>query len=253
VSKAEDVQRIVNYSFTQLGERLTQSPKAQWQGYAESFKGLDTYYKNAGTGNNPIIPANRLANDKKTVLELPKRLDNTVQFADVQGVVQSTLGMLSSITGVDSKGLADVETNVTATAAMYTAKVFQNNVRHYFAHLRTTFKSIGDTVLALLGHSDINVQVTHGPENYMELQIARQELTALMPVVEPNQKRFITNAILRTHPDNEILAQLYAELNAAPQPTPMEAEMQQTIEQMKAAIEQKDAEILQLTAQVETY
>lgn len=253
VSKAEDVQRIVNYSFTQLGERLTQSPKAQWQGYAESFKGLDNYYKNAGTGNNPIIPANRLANDKKTVLELPKRLDNTVQFADVQGVVQSTLGMLSSITGVDSKGLADVETNVTATAAMYTAKVFQNNVRHYFAHLRTTFKSIGDTVLALLGHSDINVQVTQGPENYMELQIARQELTALMPVVEPNQKRFITNAILRTHPDNEILAQLYAELNAAPQPTPMEAEMQQTIEQMKTAIEQKDAEILQLTAQVETY
>lgn len=253
VSKAEDVQRIVNYSFTQLGERLTQSPKAQWQGYAESFKGLDTYYKNAGTGNNPIIPANRLANDKKTVLELPKRLDNTVQFADVQGVVQNTLGMLSSITGVDSKGLADVETNVTATAAMYTAKVFQNNVRHYFTHLRTTFKAIGDTVLALLGHPDINVQVTQGPENYMELQIARQELTALMQVVEPNQKRFITNAILRTHPDNEILAQLYAELNAAPQPTPMEAEMQQTIEQMKAAIEQKDAEILQLTAQVETY
>ena len=253
VSKAEDVQRIVNYSFTQLGERLTQSPKAQWQGYAESFKGLDTYYKNAGTGNNPIIPANRLANDKKTVLELPKRLDNTVQFADVQGVVQSTLGMLSSITGVDSKGLADVETNVTATAAMYTAKVFQNNVRHYFAHLRTTLKSIGDTVLSLLGHSDINVQVTQGPEAYMQLQIARQELTSLVGIVEPNQKPAIVNAILKTHPDNEILAQLFAELNSAPQPTPMEAEMQQTIEQMKAAIEQKDAEILQLTAQVETY
>lgn len=253
VSKAEDVQRIVNYSFTQLGERLTLSPKPQWQGYAESFKDLDNYYKNAGTGINPIVPANRLANDKKTVLEMPKRLDNTVQFADVQGIVQGTLGMLPSITGVDSKGLADVETDVTATAAMYTAKVFQNNVRHYFAHLRTTFKAIGDTVLALLGYEGVNVQVTQGPENYMELQIARQELTALMPVVEPNQKRFITNAILRTHPDNEILAQLYAELNAAPQPTPMEAEMQQTIEQMKAAIEQKDAEILQLTAQVETY
>lgn len=253
VSKAEDVQRIVNYSFTQLGERLTLSPKPQWQGYAESFKDLDNYYKNAGTGINPIVPANRLANDKKTVLEMPKRLDNTVQFADVQGIVQGTLGMLPSITGVDSKGLADVETDVTATAAMYTAKVFQNNVRHYFAHLRTTFKAIGDTVIALLGYEGVNVQVTQGPENYMELQIARQELTALMPVVEPNQKRFITNAILRTHPDNEILAQLYAELNAAPQPTPMEAEMQQTIEQMKAAIEQKDAEILQLTAQVETY
>lgn len=253
VSRAEDVQRIVNYAFTQLAERLNLSPKPQWQGYAESFKGLDKYYKDAGSNINPILPANRLANDQKTVLDMPKRLDNTVQFADVQGIVQGTLGMLPSITGVDSKGLADVETNVTATAASYTAKVFQNNVRHYFSHLRTTFKSIGDTVLVLMGHQNVNVQVTQGPENYMELQIARQELTVLLPLAEPSQKRHIFNAILRTHPDNEILAQLYAELNAAPQPTPIEAEMQQTIEQMKAAIEQKDAEILQLTAQVETY
>jgi hypothetical protein len=252
VSRAEDVQRIVNYAFTQLAERLNLSPKPQWQGYAESFKDLDKYYKDAGSNLNPILPANRLANDKKTVLDMPKRLDNTVQYADVQGIVQGTVGMLPSITGVDSKGLADVETDVTATAASYTAKVFQNNVRHYFSHLRTTFKSIGDTVLVLMGHKNVNVQVTQGPENYMELQIARQELTVLLPLADPSQKRLIFNAILRTHPNNEILAQLYAELNAAPQPTPMEAEMQQTIEQMKAAIEQKDAEILQLTAQVET-
>ena len=42
------------------------TPKPQWQGYAESFKNLDKYYKQAGSGNNTIVPANRLANDKKT-------------------------------------------------------------------------------------------------------------------------------------------------------------------------------------------
>ena len=148
VSKVKDVQRIVNYAFTQLAERLCLSPKPQWQGYAESFKGLDKYYKDAGSGTNPILPSNRLANDKKTVLEPPKRLDNQVQFADVQGIVTGTLGILPSITGVDSKGLTDVETDVTATAVEYTSKVFKNNIRHFISHLRSTFKSIGDTVVS---------------------------------------------------------------------------------------------------------
>lgn len=252
VSKAKYIQRIVNYAFTQLCERLALSPKPQWQGYAESFKNLDKYYKQAGSGNNTIVPANRLANDKKTVLDLPRRLDNTVQFADVQGIVQGALGLMSSITGVDSKGLADAETDVTATAVMYTAKVFQNNVRHYFSHLRTSFKALGDTVM-VLWNENVTVDVAQGPENYMELQVARQELNQLMPNVEPGQKRAIVNAILSTHPDNEILANLYAELNAIPAPTPMEQQAIETAQKMKEAIEQKDQEILQLTAQVQAY
>lgn len=252
VAKSKTIQRIVNYSMTQLIERLALSPKPQWQGYLEMFKGLDKYYKDAGAGGNPIVPSQRLANDGTTVLEMPKRLDNTVQFADVQGIVTSSLNMLSSITGVDSKGLPGLE-DVTATAVLYTSKVFQNNIRHYFSHLRTSFKALGDCVMQMLGHTGITVDVAQGPDNYMEMQVARQELTSLASMAEPNQKRAIFNAILRTHPDNEILAQLYAELNANPAPTPMEQEMQNTVEMMKKAIEQKDAEILQLTAQVEQY
>ena len=73
-----------------------------------------------------------------------------------------------------------------------------------------------------------------------------------MGVAEPNQKRAIINAILKTHPDNDVLAQLYGDLNAMQAPTPMEAQAMETIETMKKAIEDKDAEIMQLTAQVET-
>ena len=251
VSKTEDVQRIVNYAFTQLAERLGLSPKPQWEGTADAFKGLDKYYKDAGSGLNPIIPHNRLANDKKTVLEAPKRFDNTVQFSDVQGIVSSTLDMLPSITGVDSKGLADVETDVTATAVEYTSKVFKNNIRHFISHLRTTFKSLGDTVVALMGFDGVKVKVTQGPEHYMELQVARQEITALMPMVDPSQKQALVNALLRTHPCNEVLAQLYAEINSAPQPTQNEIQLQQLCEQMKAAIDGKDQEILNLTQQLE--
>lgn len=251
VSKTEDVQRIVNYAFTQLAERLGLSPKPQWQGPAEAFKGLDKYYKDAGSGLNPIVPHNRLANDKKTVLEAPKRFDNSVQFADVQGIVSSTLDMLPSITGVDSKGLADVETDVTATAVEYTSKVFKNNIRHFISHLRTTFKSLGDTVVALMGYSDVKVKVTQGPEHYMELQVARQEITALIPMVDPSQKPALVNALLRTHPCNEILANLYVEINSAHAPTQKELQLQQLVDQMKTAIDGKDQEILNLTEQLE--
>lgn len=251
ISKSETVQRIVNYAMTQLCERLALSPKPMWKGYVESFKDLDKYYKRAGTGENTIIPGQRLADDNRTQLPLPERVDNTVQFADVQGIVQGTLGMMTSITGVDSKGLADAESDITATAVMYTAKVFQNNVRHFFSHLRTTFKSIGDCVMVLLGHPGVHVDVTQGPDAFAENQIARQELTALLAIAEPNQKRFIMNAILKTHPDNDVLAQLYGDLNSMQAPTAMEEQAMQTIETMKKAIEGKDAEIMQLTAQVE--
>ena len=251
VSKTEDVQRIVNYAFTQLAERLGLSPKPQWQGSVEAFKDLDKYYKDAGSGLNPIIPHNRLANDKKTVLEAPKRFDNSVQFADVQGIVSSTLDMLPSITGVDSKGLADVETDVTATAVEYTSKVFKNNIRHFISHLRTTFKSLGDTVVSLMGFKGVKVKVTQGPEHYMELQVARQEITALIPMVDPSQKPALVNALLRTHPCNEILANLYVEINSAHTPTQQELQLQQLVDKMKTAIDGKDQEILNLTEQLE--
>lgn len=253
ISKGKAVQRIVNYSMVQLMDRLALSPKPQFRGYMESFKGYDSYYKKAGSGVNPILPSQRLANDKTTQLPLPEVYQPNIQFADLQGIMDGTMNMLSSITGVDSKGLADNESEITATAVMYTSQVFQNNVKHFYSHLRTSFKALGDVVMVLMGHPGQKIDVAQGPDAYMQNQIARAELSALMNVVEPNQKRAIVNAILRTHPDNEVLAQLYAELNSVPQPSPMEQEMEQVIAQMKDAIDKKDEEIMRLSAQVEDF
>lgn len=253
ISKGKAVQRIVNYSMVQLMDRLALSPKPQFRGYMEAFKGYDSYYKKAGSGVNPILPSQRLANDKTTQLPLPEVYTPNIQFTDLQGIMDGTMNMLSSITGVDSKGLADNESEITATAVMYTSQVFQNNVKHFYSHLRTSFKALGDTVMVLMGHGGKKIDVAQGPEAYMQNQIARTELGQLMGVVEPNQKRAIVNAILRTHPDNEVLAQLYAELNSIPEPSPMEQEMENVIAEMKKAIDQKDEEIMRLTAQVEDF
>lgn len=253
IAKGKTVQRIVNYCMLALVDRLALSPKPQWRGYMESFKGYDKYYKNAGAGRNPIIPAKRLANDKTTQLPLPEPFQPKIEFADLQGIIDGTMNMMTSITGVDTKGLADNEGEITATAVMYTSQVFQNNVKHFFSHLRTSFKALGDVVMVLMGHPGQKISIAQGPEASMQNQIARAELTALMGSVEPNQKRAIVNAILKTHPDNEILAQLYAELNSMQAPTEMEMQAQQAMLQMKDALEKKNEEIMALSQQIEEY
>ncbi len=253
IAKGKTVQRIVNYCMVALVDRLALSPKPQWRGYMESFKNYDKYYKQAGSGRNPIIPAQRLANDKTTQLPLPEPYQPKIEFADLQGIIDGTMNMMTSITGVDTKGLADNEGEITATAVMYTSQVFQNNVKHFFSHLRTSFKALGDTCMVLMGHAGQKISVAQGPEASMQNQVARAELTALMGVVEPNQKRAIVNAILKTHPDNEILAQLYADLNTMQAPTEMELQAQQLLQQMKEAIEKKNEEIMALTQQLEEY
>lgn len=253
IAKGKTVQRIVNYCMVALVDRLALSPKPQWRGYMESFKNYDKYYKDAGAGRNPIIPAQRLANDKQTQLPLPEPYQPKIEFADLQGIIDGTMNMMTSITGVDTKGLADNEGEITATAVMYTSQVFQNNVKHFFSHLRTSFKALGDVVMVLMGHAGQKISIAQGPEASMQNQIARAELTALMGVVEPNQKRAIVNAILKTHPDNEILAQLYADLNTMQAPTEMEMQAQQLLMQMKEAIEKKNEEIMSLSQQLEEY
>lgn len=253
IAKGKTVQRIVNYCMVALVDRLALSPKPQWRGYMESFKNYDKYYKQAGSGRNPIIPAQRLANDKTTQLPLPEPYQPKIEFADLQGIIDGTMNMMTSITGVDTKGLADNEGEITATAVMYTSQVFQNNVKHFFSHLRTSFKALGDTCMVLMGHAGQKISIAQGPEASMQNQIARAELTALMGSVEPNQKRAIVNAILKTHPDNEILAQLYAELNSMQAPTEMEMQAQMLLQQMKETIEKKNEEIMALTQQLEEY
>jgi hypothetical protein len=179
IAKGKTVQKIVNYSMCQLIERLQLSPKPIVRGYMESFKGYDSYWKKVGSGQNPIAPAQRLANDGKTQLALPEFYNPNIQFADLQNIMNGTMNMLSSITGVDSKGLADNESEITATAVMYTSQVFQNNIKHFFSHLRTSFKALGDTVMVLMGHDGQKIDVAQGPEAYMQLQVARQELNVL--------------------------------------------------------------------------
>lgn len=252
VDKCKDIQRLINYSYTALGERLALSPKPQFVGTVDAFKGLDRYYKDSGSGLNPILPYNRKSLDQKDVLDAPVRADQRIEFQDVAGIIGETLNLMSSVTGVDSKGLADTNQEKTATEVEYTASVFSNNVRHYFTNLKFSFQAMGQFLAEMLD-MPFQISVTQGPDERMARQVARQELVTLLGVANENQKPALINAILKSHPDNEILAQTYAELNSVPAPTEMEARLQNMCEQMKQEIEQRDDVIREQLEQIEQY
>lgn len=233
VRKSRSVQKLVNYCFTQLGERLAVSPKPAFMGSVEALEGLDEGYRNFTRTMNPILLYNR--KDGKEALEKPERIDNRVQFDDLAGIISTSLGLLQSVTGVDPKGIVDQKQELTATEVLYNAKAYQTNVRHYYDNLKDSFKSLGETFLEMLGVTGVTVDVIQGPEEFMQRQVARQELAALANVVPDSMKMTVVNAILMTHSDNAVLMDLFGKLNEKPQPT--EREMQ-LANQLQAATEQ---------------
>lgn len=252
VNKARAIQKLVNLSVTQLAERLSLSPKPQWMGTVEAFKGLDKYYKDAGTGNNPILPYNRKSADQKDNLEPPQRFDNTVQYQDLSGVIGNTLSIMGTVTGVDAHGLIDQNTMKTATEVSYAAEAYSTNIRHYMVHLQASMKALWSMVAKMVGIEG-NVSICQGPIEWMGLKQARAEIVQLIQVAEPNQKPALIDALIQTYPDNPTMAKLYAALHAVQAPTPMEAQMQQVAMQMKEKIMQDQQTIQQLDQKCKEY
>lgn len=252
VKKAKNIQKLVNFCVTQLAERLSLSPKPQWMGSVEALKNLDKYYKNAGKGENPIIFYHRKSQDGKDVLEPPQRFDNTVQFNDLGGIIGDMLGLMGSVTGVDSHGLLDQATEKTATEISYAAEAYATNIRHYIVNLQASYKALGDMVATMLGIQN-QIHVAQGPIEWMGLKQARAEIVQLMQVAEPNQKPALIDALIQTYPDNPTMAQLFARLHSLPAPTPMEMEMQQVAMQMKEKIDQDQQTIMQLDQKLKEY
>lgn len=252
VSKGRSIQKIVNLSVTQLAERLAMSPKAQFMGTVDAFKNLDNYYKDAGSGNNPILPYNRMDKDRKVELQPPVRMDNAVQFQDISGIIGNTLGIMGSVTGVDSHGLVDQNTMKTATEINYAAETFSTNIRHYMVHLQASMKALGESLGVLLGIEG-QVKVCQGPMEYLGLKQARAEIVQLIQVAEPSQKPSLIDALIETYPDNPTMAKLYARLHSVPAPTQMEMEMQQTVELMKQKIDSDQQVMQQMDQQIKYY
>ena len=251
VRKGRPIQKLINYGFTQLCERMAQAPKNAFIAEAEAIEGYVEGYRNFNKNNNPILLYNRWSADHKIEYNAPTRVDNRVQFDDITAIIGSNLELLSTITGVDAKGIMNGETpEKTATEVLAGERQTQCTIRHFYANLRDTFKSVGETVIQLLGMGKVVLDVIQGPENSIQLQVARQELMSLMQIVPEDKRMSFVNGIFMTHPDNAVLKNVFGAINMNPGPSPLEQQAFQTIEQMKDAINNKNVQIQELQEQI---
>ena len=253
VRKGAPIQKIINYAFTQLGERMAIAPKPTFLTTPQAVEGYDDGYRNFFNNLNPLLLWNETSPDGKVKYPEPKRIDNSVQYGDITAIISANLELLSTITGVDAKGLIDGQPQVTATEVIYNERQTQSTVRHFFASLRDTFKAVGETVLKLMGYGNVTLDVIQGPSEYCEKQVARQELIQLAALVPDTEKMKLVDGILLSHNDNPILRNVFGALHSAPQPSPMEQQAFDTIEQMKQAIEQKNVQIEDMKKQLEQW
>lgn len=253
VRKGAPIQKIINYAFTQLGERMAIAPKPVFMTTPQAVEGYDDGYRNFFNNLNPLLLWNKTSPDRKDTYDEPKIINNSVQYGDITAIISANLELLSTITGVDAKGLIDGQPQVTATEVIYNERQTQSTVRHFFASLRDTFKAVGETVLKLMGYGNVTLDVIQGPSEYCEKQVARQELIQLAALVPDTEKMKLVDGILLSHNDNPILRNVFGAIHSAPQPSPMEQQAFDTIEQMKQAIEQKNVQIEDMKKQLEQW
>ena len=253
VHKAKPIQKLINYAYTTLGERLAQSPKPNWLTQPEAIEGYTENYKNCLYTLNPILLWNKTSEDGKETYEQPIRLDNKVEFGDLTQIIGSNLELMASITGVDSKGIIDPQSQVTATEVIYNEKAIQQTIRHYYTNLRDTFKAVGEAVVRLFGYGQVNLEVTQGPAEHMARQVARQELISLAGLVPDDQKKALVMGILKSHSDNKILTDVADEFQNSNKPTQNEINAMNAVEQMKKEIELRDRQIAELQQQVQRF
>ena len=252
VRKAAPIQRLINYAFTQLQERMAMAPKPTWMVTGESIEGYINEWKYNQFNLNQVMVRNESSMDGKIKYPDPQRFDNSVKFDDITGIISSNLELMSTITGVDAKGIFD-NPQMTATEVNYNERQVQATTRHFFANLRDTFKAVGETLLQILGYGNVDLEVIQGPQEYMQQQIARAELVQLAGLVPDQNKMNIVDGILLSHSSNPVLRNVFGAIHRSPEPTAMEQEAFATIDQMKMALDQKNQQIEEMQKQIERY
>lgn len=254
VRKGRPIQKVINFCYTQLCERLAKCPKNIVIATPQAVEGYVEGYRNFDRNINPLLMWNDKSPDGKREYPAPVRAEMRVPFDDLTGIMSAQLELLSTITGVDAKGVMLGETTEkTATEVLYNERNTQTTVRHYYANLKCSFHACGELLLSLLGMNGAQVEVIQGPSDGMALQVARQELMSLMQFVPDDKRMQLVNGIFLTHPENPVLANVFGAINMQPGPTQTEIQQQQVIEQMKSAIEQKNQEIQRLNDTVRQY
>lgn len=233
VRKAKPVQKLINYAYMNLCERLSVSPKNVFIASRDAIQNVEQYWKDANKSLNPLLIYN--AKDSKgNPVEAPSRVDNAVRFDDLSGILGTVLDLMTSITGVNSVGLA--ADDKTATASMLEHSAYSNNIAHYYNNLKSSFRLVGHIFCTMLSLPVQAIQVIQGVDEMAANIEARQVLQALIPVM-PDRANELAIGVLRTYPENMIIQDTIAKLTGGKTPREMELEkaLEETTRQLEIA------------------
>ena len=252
VKQLKPIQRLVNYSYTQLLERLAKAPKNTWCASSEAIEGFEQYYKNADKSLNPLLLFNEWTADHKNQLKAPERISNEIQYADVSGILNNSLGLTNTIIGIPNTGL-ETEVTKTATEVLTNEKTFNNNIRCYIQHLRYSLQVVGMCVFEFITNRKLfgilKIDMCEGPDAAMKKQEARiqlQQYASLITSDDDKRKLLIAEASIES--DNEYITNFKNSLGHVPSKEEMEA--QQLIQQANQKIQELNSQNLELQKQV---
>lgn len=252
VKQLKPIQRLVNYSYTQLLERLSRAPKNTWCASSEAIEGFEQYYKNADKSLNPLLLYNEWTADHKNQLKAPERISNEIQYADVSGILNNSLGLTNTIVGIPNTGL-ETEVTKTATEVLTNEKTFNNNIRCYIQHLRYSLQVVGMCVFEFITNRKLfgilKIDICEGPDAAMKKQEARiqlQQYASLITSDDDKRKLLIAEANIES--DNEYITEFKNSLGHVPSKEEIQA--QQLIQQANQKIQELNSQNLELQKQV---
>lgn len=253
VNQMKGVQKLINYAYSNILVRLATSPKNVWLGESESIEGNEEYYRDSNKTLNPLLIYNKWSADGKRELEAPQRMSNEIQLGDVGEMFSQSLQMVNAIIGIPAVGL-ESEVEKSATEVLTAQKTFQNNVRAYIYNLKASLKVVGMCLFELVQgqqlFGSIKINMIQGPEAGLKKQEARVILQQMAPLLtEPQDQRKLLMAMANVEDDNQYIRTLIEILQ--PMPTQQEMKDQELITQANEEIKSRDAQIAQLTKELE--
>ena len=253
VNQMKGVQKLINYAYSNILVRLATSPKNVWLGESESIEGNEEYYRDSNKTLNPLLIYNKWSADGKRELEAPQRMSNEIQLGDVGEMFSQSLQMVNAIIGIPAVGL-ESEVEKSATEVLTAQKTFQNNVRAYIYNLKASLKVVGMCLFELVQgqqlFGSIKINLIQGPEEGLKKQEARVILQQMAPLLtEPQDQRKLLLAMANVEDDNQYIRTLMEILQ--PMPTQQEMKDQELITQANEEIKSRDAQIAQLTKELE--
>ena len=253
VDQMKGVQKLINYSYSNILVRLATSPKNTWICESESIEGNEKYFRDSNKTLNPLLIYNKWSADGKRELEAPQRISNEIQLGDVGEMFSQSLQMVNAIIGIPAIGL-ESETEKTATEVLTASKVFQNNIRSYIYNLRSSLAVAGMCLFEMIQgqplYGAIKITCVQGPDDALKKQEARVILQQMAPLItEPQDQRKLLIAMANVEQDNEYVRTLVDLLQ--PIPTQQELQDQELLNQADSTIKQLNLQVVELQKQLE--